>query len=356
MGSPSSKNSASQGQKITLALVAEVAGVSKASASKALNNRKDVSADTRRRVQEACQRLGYQPTTMRTPTHPRIALVADNLSTSYTLEVLKGATTEAMRRNIALYLSHTSIDASDLPEGHHPLSKEWITQIKAEGYLGLITLTSRLEDAFVSHLRRAGLPHVAIDPASTPPLGTASIGATNWNGGREATQHLIDLGHRKIAFIHGPHTSVPARERHEGYLSAMRGNHLNVDPAWIVGHDFSYEGGYRAGLDLLDLPEAVRPTAVFASNDMAAFGVYEAARERGIHIPHDLSVVGFDDTDMALWATPRLTTVHQPLLNMGAAAVSTLIDLGGNSPATPSHPVQLSTHLVVRDSSAAAPA
>lgn len=340
----------------TLDDVAGHAGVSLATASKALNNRKDVSQATRQRVLQACSELGYKrSTTLSHPTTAHIAIVADNLSSTYTMEILKGTTAEAMRRGVPLALSYTQ-----LPEDYEehtllPLSGPWITHVASEGYIGVITITSALTAHLAKQLSRASLSHVAIDPANSPPPGTASIGATNWNGGLEATQHLLDLGHRRIAFIRGAQNSVPSGERCEGYLSALRMNNIPVDSSLIVDAGFGYEDGLHAGRHLLDLPPSERPTAIFACNDSAALGVYEAARERSLRIPRDLSVVGFDDTDSARWAAPRLTTVHQPLFEMGARAVQTLLAMHDGEQSLSSTPIRLSTHLITRDSTDEAP-
>lgn len=340
----------------TLDDVASHAGVSPSTASKALNNRKDVSEATRQRVLQACAELGYQrSTTPATPTTPHIAIVADNLASTYTMEILKGAAAEAMRHCVPLALSYTQLPDTYREHTLIPLSTPWIARVASEGYIGVITITTPLTPHLATHLSDAALSHVAIDPANTPPSGTASIGATNWNGGRDATQHLIELGHRRIAFIRGSENSVPSNERYEGYLSALRMNDLPFDPDLVIDAGFAYGDGVAAGRRLLDLPSSARPTAIFACNDSAALGVYEAARERALRIPEDLSVVGFDDTDSARWATPRLTTVHQPLFEMGARAVQTLLAMHGGEQSLSSTPIRLSTHLVTRDSTAKMP-
>lgn len=343
-------------QKVTLDAVAQLAGVSKASASKALNNRKDVSESTRRAVLDACAALGYQRTAPAHPTaaRPSIAIVADNLSTTYTLEILKGASTAALQLGADLLLSHTSFGTGEEPR-IRPLDNRWISDFVEGGGIGIITVTSPSSTDLIARLQDAGLAHLAIDPASPTPIGTASIGATNWNGGVEATQHLIALGHSRIAFVKGPAYSVPGHERFEGYLSALRMNRIAFDPALVGGSEYSYENGLEVGRRLLSLPAPERPSAIFASNDVTAIGVYEAARELGLRIPEDLSVIGFDDTDLARWATPRLTSVHQPLGDMGAQAVRTVLLMSKDPGATAGSPIQLATRLVVRDSTAPAP-
>lgn len=340
-------------KKITLDDIAREAGVSRAAASKALNGRHDVSEATRRSVRSACDKLGYSHPGLR----PRgaaesIAIVADNLSTTYTIEILKGASTVAMQNNISISISHLSVTDEDAPR-ILPLSDEWIRRTATEGAIGVITITSPSEPGVVDALGRARLAYIAIDPASPPPEGTTSIGATNWNGGLAATEHLIGLGHRRIAFIRGGANSVPAQERFEGYVSALRQHRIDLDPAMVLGEGFTYENGRDSARTLLSRPESLRPTAIVSSNDVIAIGVYEAARELGLSIPFDLSVVGFDDTDLARWSAPRLTTIHQPLHEMGVQAVRTILAMTREADQSRFNPIQLTTHLVERHSTAA---
>ncbi|WP_199176372.1 LacI family DNA-binding transcriptional regulator [Actinomyces qiguomingii] len=338
-------------QRVTLDDVAAAAGVSKSAASKALNNRADVSAATRERVLAACAELGYvRPETAPTHTYPPIAMVSDDLATAYTIEVLKGAATAALDAGVALNTIYTPDPAPH--EYPVPFEPEWFTLLKATDYLGLIVVTSPLTREQQASARRIGLPVVLIDPSGELEAAVASIGATNWNGGVDATEYLIGLGHRRIALVGGPKDSVPAQERHQGYLSALQMNSLPAHEDLVSFGPFTYETGLQQGRRLLALPADTRPTAVFAASDSTALGVYEAAREAGLRIPDDFSVVGFDDTEMAGWAAPRLTTVRQPLFRMGQEAVRMIVDSHRGRPLLTTTPVRLSTRLVIRDSAA----
>jgi LacI family transcriptional regulator len=190
---------------------------------------------------------------------------------------------------------------------------------------------------------------VVIDPASTPPADLPSVGATNWAGGLAATEHLLDLGHRRIAAITGPARFHCSLARLDGYRSALGRAGAPADPALVRYGDFSPEGGLAAAAGLLALADP--PTAIFAGSDQQAFGVYEAARRRGLRVPEDLSVVGFDGLPAARWASPPLTTVWQPLAEMGSTATQMLGEL---IEARSLHPnrVELSTELIVRQSTA----
>src|SRR5690606_24496023 len=164
------------------------------------------------------------------------------------------------------------------------------------------------------------------------------------------TRHLVDLGHRRIAAISGPQRMLCSRARVDGYRAALETAGLPVDLDLLRTGDFHHDAGYRLGKELLSLPD--RPTAVFAGNDLQALGLYEAARELGLRIPEDLSVVGFDDLPVARWVGPPLTTVRQPLTEMAEAAARLVLDLGRADEAPAATRVELATSLVVRSSTA----
>ena len=210
-------------------------------------------------------------------------------------------------------------------------------------------MTTPLTAEQVAAAAHAQVPLVAIDPVNSLPSTVPSIGSTNWAGGHEATTHLLGLGHRRIGHLSGAGGSVPARERLAGYRSALEDAGVPHDPGLVTGGGFSYEAGFAGAQELLELEDP--PTALFAASDEAALGAFEAARQAGLRVPEDLSVVGFDDTLLARWASPKLTTVRQPLHAMGEMAVERAITLlaGGSRRV---HPLQLQTSLVERSSTA----
>jgi LacI family transcriptional regulator len=193
------------------------------------------------------------------------------------------------------------------------------------------------------------MPVVVIDPLNLPSARVTSVGSTNFAGGLLATQHLLDLGHRRIAYLGGPVAAACNQARMHGYRGAMEAGGAPVPDAYMRTGRFSYEHGIAGGAALLALPDP--PTAVFAGSDETALGVIEAARVRGLRVPEDLSVVGFDDTPVARLAAPPLTTVRQPLREMGAVAVRTALRLAAGE-RVDSHHVELATELVVRQSTA----
>ena len=194
---------------------------------------------------------------------------------------------------------------------------------------------------------------MVVDPAGEPLHDTPSIGATNWNGGLTATRHLLGLGHRRIAVIGGPSGVLCSRARVDGFRAAMDEAGAPIDPTLVSHGAFGVDEGIAAGRRLLARPD--RPTAIITGNDLQALGVYQAAREARLHIPEDLSVVGFDDVPLARWVSPPLTTVRQPLVEMAEAAAELVLGLArGEEPAQIR--VELATELVIRESTAPPPA
>jgi len=336
--------------RVTLDDVARRAGVSKATVSKSLNGRDDIAQATRERVLAAVTELGYRPTApRREPARRTLVAVLDVLESPYMTHVLGGI------------LDATTANAADLVVRLAPdravrvtrtAARAWVAEQRAAGVVGIIGLTLAHPDAILLAAQEAGMPFVMVDPVDTQQAKVVAIGATNWAGGRMATEHLLSLGHRRIAWVGGPAGSTAARERLHGYRAALDAAGVAVEPAFVRNDEFSVETGRRHARELLALPDA--PTAVVAGDDEIAVGVLAAAQELGVPVPGRLSVVGFDDTPQATWTSPRLTSVHQPLDGMGRMAVETVLAMAaGAEPA--SWYVQLATTLVVRESTAPAP-
>ena len=333
-------------KRTTLSQVAAQAGVSKGTVSKVLNGRPDVGEDTRERVRAAVADLGYTGSAARRP-RTAIVLVFDTLESNYSLQVMAGAVDACGRAEADLMLSTLpSLEQGDVP----PFSEDWFARCGRTGETAVIAVTTPLTAEQVGAAAHAQVPLVAIDPVNSLPSTVPSIGSTNWAGGHEATTHLLGLGHRRIGHLSGAGGSVPARERLAGYRSALEDAGVPHDPGLVTGGGFSYEAGFAGAQELLELEDP--PTALFAASDEAALGAFEAARQAGLRVPEDLSVVGFDDTLLARWASPKLTTVRQPLHAMGEMAVERAITLlaGGSRRV---HPLQLQTSLVERSSTAA---
>jgi LacI family transcriptional regulator len=217
------------------------------------------------------------------------------------------------------------------------------------GRRALIAVTSELTAGHIKALDKAKVPLVLIDPLNQPRALVVSVGSTNFAGGIAATQHLLDLGHAQIGYVGAHLPAACSQARLHGYRAAMEGAGLSVPTGYISPGRFVYEDGLAGGAALLDLPEP--PTAIISGSDEMALGVIEAARIRGLRVPQDLSVVGFDDTQLARMASPPLTTVRQPLWEMGGVALRTALRLAAGE-SIESHHVELATQLVVRGSTA----
>jgi LacI family transcriptional regulator len=327
-------------ERVTLAQVAAAAGVSVPTVSKVLNRRGDVAPDTRARVEEVLSVHEYVPRRRRSAgPRRRIDLVLDGLNSWYGMEIIHGVVTAGQEAGIDVTVGTTPFDLA----GH-----EWVQTVMDRGALGVIVVTSSLSAEQLEAFEAARIPLVVIDPVGVAD-GVPSVGATNWAGGLSATEHLIALGHRRIAVLGGRPGALCARARVHGYRAALEAAGIAPDDRLVRYGDFEFELAYRSTGELLDLDDP--PTGVFATSDTQAFGVVEAARVRGLRVPQDLSVVGFDDLSISRWAAPPLTTVRQPMAAMGQVACQTLVRLADGESLTSTR-VELATELIVRESTA----
>jgi LacI family transcriptional regulator len=326
--------------RTTLASIAAEAGVSLPTVSKVVNGRPDVAAATRAKVERLLDEHHYARTgTRRGHRSGLVDLVFNGLDSPWAVEILRGVEEWGAGHG-------TAVAVSSVRHGNaRPAS--WTSALASHDTDGVILVTSELTQPQLQQLRSGGIPLVVVDPVNPPPAELASVGATNWAGGLAATEHLLSLGHRRIGAITGPEEYLCSRARIDGYRSALERAGIAFDPGLVRHGDFQHEGGFIRGGELLGLPG--RPTAIFAGSDQQALGVYEAARQRGLRIPQDLSVVGFDDLPVARWVSPPLTTVRQPLAEMGRAAAQMLGELIEGTPLR-SRRVELSTELVTRES------
>ena len=322
----------------TLSRIAADAEVSTSTVSKVLNGRAGVSDATRARVEVLLHRHGYQRRGRR-DTAPLIELVFANFSTVWALEILRGVQDAARARGLGVVVTESGDNRAPGPE--------WVEGVLQRNPSGVVLVLSGLTDAQRHQLHSRGIPIVIVDPAGNPAPGVAAVGSANWNGGLLATRHLLALGHRRIGVIGGPVEMICSRARLAGYRSALEEAGVPVCEELIVAGDFEHESGIEQARRLLALKD--RPTAIFACNDLMAVGVFEAARQAGLRIPGDLSVVGYDDLNVAEWTGPPLTTVRQPLREMGLQATQMVLEL--DDPGTGPR-VDLATDLVIRESTA----
>jgi LacI family xylobiose transport system transcriptional regulator len=332
------------GGRVTLAQVAERAGVSVSTVSKVLNGRQDVSSPTRSKVERLLETHGYRRNTKSAGEAPLIEIVFHELDSNWAMELIRGVENVATENDASVVLTESGTRHSPAPD--------WIDKVLRRRPLGVILVFSSLQPEFKHQLRSRAIPFVIIDPAGDPEPDVPSVGSANWYGGLVATRHLLEYGHRRIAIISGPQDMLCSLARLGGFRSAMSMAGAEVDPELVTFGDFHVEGGYSRAMELLRRPD--RPTAIFAGSDLQALGVLEAARVNGLRVPHDLSVVGYDDVPVAQWSSPALTTVHQPLRQMAEQATQMLLALrAGENPTTR---LELATTLVERKSTAPPPA
>ena len=325
----------------TIAVIAREAGVSVPTVSKVINGRSDVAPATRRRVEAVIRRHGYERRVRPSRRAPLLELLFHELESEWALEIVRGVERVAGRNQMAIVLTEM--------QGRRRPGQGWIEGALARRPTGVIAVFSDLNEAMRDQLRARGIPFVVVDPAGEPLHDTPSIGATNWNGGLTATRHLLGLGHRRIGVIGGPAGVLCSRARVDGFRAAMDEAGVPIDPTLVSHGAFGVDEGIGAGRRLLARPD--RPTAIITGNDLQALGVYQAAREARLHIPEDLSVVGFDDVPIARWVSPPLTTVRQPLVEMAEAAAELVLGLArGEEPGQTR--VELATELVIRESTA----
>lgn len=333
------------GQRATIASIAAEAGVSVPTVSKVLNGRADVAASTRARVEEVLARRQYRRRRGTSGTGPDlIDLVFHELDSAWAQEIIKGVEDAASAQHVSVVLSELG--------GQHRPPQTWLDAVLSRRPLGVILVLSTLEDAQRHQLESRAIPFVVVDTFGEPPAGAPTVGSNNWAGGLAATRHLIGLGHTRIAVVGGPVDMMCSRARIDGYRSALDEAGIAADPELIRHGDFHVAGGHTHGLELLS--RADRPTAVFAGSDYQALGVIRAARELGLRVPEDVSVVGYDDLPVSAWVWPPLTTVHQPLREIAETATGMLLALARRKPLRHNR-IELGTELVVRASTAPPP-
>lgn len=326
----------------TLADIAARTGVTVPTVSKVLNGRPDVSPETRLRILEFLEESGYERRGAKAAALPKssgiIDVVLNPVGKSWAIEVVSGVQAMAAAAGFDVVVS--------IPRG----DSSWLDRILARDSRGLIAERWFLNDEERDKLHEARVPFVVIDPGAEPPPDVPSVGATNWKGGYTAAEHLVQLGHQRIAVIGGNVETLASRARIDGFKSALAAHGVEMRPDYERYAQWSRTTAEVVGRELLSMAE--RPTAIFACSDRMASGVYLAAREAGLDIPRDLSVVGFDDLPEVGWLMPSLTTIRQPIEEMSRTALQLILTRSSDD-ASGSDRVELSTTLVVRESTAA---
>jgi LacI family transcriptional regulator len=334
--------------RATIRDIADLAGVSIATVSRVLNDRPDVAPGTREQVMQVVREHGFSTNRgARALSSGRTGIVGLTLplvNDSYFGPILSGASEALYEQDMRIMLSPT------LHEHDREVSlMDRLTRGTTDG--AILILPEESTDELL-HLQESGFPFVVVDPREAPPAGIPCVSAMHAAGAKLATEHLLELGHRRIGAIGGAPGWYANDERMIGFRAALAAARLLPDPDLILYSDWSIPTGEIAAAELLSQPEP--PTAIFAFNDNAAIGLLNVARRRGLRVPEDVSVVGFDDTFQATIVTPALTTVRQPLAELGRLGVSLLMRLIEGQRLDAMR-IELATTLVVRDSTGPAP-
>ena len=327
--------------------VAREAGVSTATVSHVINNSRFVSDETRERVLRAIERCDYYPNaharSLASGRSHTIGLVVSDISNPFFPELVKSIEAAAFERGYDVILSNTNYDAER--------TSNYVRRIIERKVAGVALMTSELDKKLIDELARRHVSVVFLD------LGAAGERMSNLTvsyeeGIEEAVRHLVGLGHRQIAYIGGPRHLRSAVKRLTAFRDAIARNLPDALPPSIYEADFKLDGGRRAARAMLTAMAGMVPTAVMVANDMMALGAIQEFRAAGLHIPRDISVIGFDDIAFAALADPPLTTVCLPRVELGRRAVEALmttIEL----PNQPGVEIRIPTYLITRGSTAA---
>ncbi|AMX82223.1 LacI family transcriptional regulator [Geobacillus subterraneus] len=299
--------------------VAKLANVSTATVSRVLSNSGNVKKETTEKVLEAIRKLNYQPNMLarqlRKLETKTILVVVPDITNTFFSKVLRGIEHVAIENDYEVLLGDTGNNI-ERESGYLNI----LRQRKADG---MILLTARLESHVLEEIASEFPVVLACEYLEGSTIPTVSI--DNISSARKATEYLIHLGHRRIGFISGPLNVILSRDRLKGFRQAMAQHGIPVESFLVQEGDFSFESGYNMMMKFLALDQP--PTAVFASNDEMAIGAIKAIKSKGLRVPDDISVVGFDDIQFASIYEPALTTISQPMFEIGKKAMELLIKL-----------------------------
>jgi LacI family transcriptional regulator len=324
--------------------VAQRAGVSYGTVSRVINNSPHVKPETRQKILNAMDELNYvvnkQAQSLAGGRSQLIGVIAPELGNGYMGQILRGIDAELSLNNLdmVLYTTHRIVNKQS----------NYISSLAKGMVAGLLLIVPRGPVDNIGILSQENFPFVLIDHQGDG-QNCPAVGVTNWQGAFNATDYLIQLGHRRIGFITGLMDMGCSVDRLDGYRSALKTNHIPFSRDLICEGDFYQSSGYAGVSSLLDQPNA--PTAIFCSNDEMAMGAIDAVRNRGKRVPEDISIIGFDDIPQSTQTHPALTTVRQPLETIGKVSVQMLLELLEH-PGKKVKRIELPTELVIRCSCA----
>jgi LacI family transcriptional regulator len=328
--------------RVTIAEVALRARVSKATVSRVLNAKPDVDASTAQRVRRVIEEIGYVPSAravgLARGNTRTVGMLVPSMTWPWMGEVLQGVVDALEAEGYGMLLYTVNRGPESLAQ--------FATHVSANAFDGLLVVEPPDTTSYIAKLHAAGLPVVMIDDRGTHP-GFPSVATTNREGGWSAARHLLAGGRSRFAVVTGPPHFGCVRDRLDGFRHALDAAGVWLNPKLVVNGDFTTDGGVAAIGRLLGTGQGF--DGVFAQNDLSAIGVMRALRDSGRVVPDDVAVIGFDDVPIAAHTEPSLTTVRQPLHEMGATAARLLLDhLTGN--VARNVPLVLPTSLVVRRS------
>jgi LacI family transcriptional regulator len=330
-------------RRVTLKDVAQEAGVSPQTVSRAINDKGEISPQTQERILHIAERLGYRPNSvarsLATRRTQNVGLVVPDVSNPFFAGVARGIEDAAQQANYNAFLCNTDENADR--------EMDAIYSLEAQQVDGIVLCSSRLSEPQLHGLAERYQPLVLVN-RQIDHEQTGCVVVDDVSGSAEAARYLLQLGHRNIGLLAGPATSHSGRLRLEGYQAAMREHGEQVPAAWHEHCAPQVEGG-RAATEAL-IQRAPELTALLAYNDLVAVGALRACRELDRRVPEQLAIVGCDDVPLAALVSPALTTIHIPTYNLGQQAMGLLLDMMGDENGQP-EPIVVSPHLVIRDSS-----
>jgi LacI family transcriptional regulator len=322
-------------KKLTIQDIARLAGVSHSTVSRVLNKKPDVDVTTRERVMRVIQEQGYAPNLaaarLASGRSQILGVLVPSLSWPYIPDIVQGVVSTSLQwplipeimRGVTEFLSDTPYEvllySISRQKDHRDVIKRSLATQLVSGLLAILP-GQAAEDLIRAHEQE--LPVVMIDDQGIA-NGLPWVGTNNRYGAYLAVKHLISLGHRRIGHIRGLY--VCSEERYQGYCDALQEAGITLDPALVLQGDFEITGGQASARIFFAMRE--RPTAIFVGNDQMAYGVLTVAEQRGLRVPQDVAVVGFDDIPLSAHMRPALTTVHQPFFEMGQCAAELLLSL-----------------------------
>lgn len=332
---------------VTLKDIAQQVGVSVTTVSRALGGYNDVAEETRQRVAQAAQEMGYRPHIIARSLQRRhtnivgfiIPTFGPRFSDPFFSELLAGIGNEAAKRQFDLLVSTRAPGAEELEVYERLVGSRQVD--------GLLVVRTRCNDERIACLAERDFPFVAFGRSNLD-VDFPYVDEDGTQGMCEVTKYLINLGHRRIAFIAAPAGLMFSSYRLRGYRQALGAHHVSFDRTLVVNGDLTQRGGHRAAHQLLDLSPP--PTAIITDNDLMALGAISAAQERGLVVGRDVAITGFDDIPLAEHSHPPLTTVHQPIYHIGTMICSMLIQLIRGEELAERH-ILLEPTLVIRESS-----